>query len=285
MIFSKEIVGNSYAAKAQWEDVGSRRNLVNNINEGINVTARRSGVLVANDGLIPQDVYQEFDNVSVTRMRLDDGDTYLNDLLPKSKSITIGKLVHRFRQVSTTSGVKTSMSGQSGSLIDRTDVSYDGSLVPIHDASFGREWREWDALTSGGYDALIDDQRERVSNVREHLADTFLDGFTDADGSFLNVDGLEWQGFRNDSRVVQIDLSAAPIFDFTDTGQSAADIKLNWITLLDIMRITNKCGLDLNIYVSKQIMSAWERRWSTRLSCKKSLRVTKGWHRLSPPIN
>lgn len=262
MIFSKSLVGNSRAAKAQWEEYMQNRTLNDLTNNSLAEQARRAG-LVVNNGLIPQDVYQEFDNTSVERMRLDDGDTFLNDLLPRSKSIRIGKLVHKFRQVSATSGVKTSMSGQTGVLLDRTDVTYDGSIVPIHEAGFGREWREWDALTSEGYDALIDDQRERVANVREHLADTFLDGHLDKDGNFLNVDALEWQGMRNDSRVAQIDLTAAPIFDFTDTAQTAEAIKLNWITVLDVMRITNKMGGDMNIYVSKEVMSAWERRWST----------------------
>lgn len=263
MIFSKALVGNSRSAKEQWAEYIQNRQLNDMVNKNLVEQARRAGIVV-NNGLIPQDVYQEFDNTSVERMRLDDGDVFLNDLLPRSKSVSIGKLVHKFRQVSATSGVKTSMSGQTGTLLDRTDVSYDGTLIPIHDAGFGREWREWNALTSEGYDALIDDQRARVANVREYLADTFLDGHTDKDGNFINVDGLEWQGMRADSRVAQIDLGVGDVnFDFTDTAQTAENIKLNWIEVLDVMRITNKCGMDLNIYVSKEIMSAWERRWST----------------------
>lgn len=263
MIFSKSLIGNSKAAKAQWNEYLANRKLINQANDNLLANARKAGIVI-NNGIIPQDVYQEFDNTSVTRMRLDDGDVYLNDLLPRSKSINIGKLVHKYRKVSATSGVKVSMSGQTGALIDRTEVSYDGTLVPIHEAGFGRKWREWNALTSEGYDALIDDQRERVANVRESLADTFLTGHVDEFGNYINVDGLEWQGMKNDSRVAQINLGAGGVnFDFTDTSQTAEDIKLHWIEVLDVMRITNKCGMDLNIYVSKEIMSAWERRWST----------------------
>ena len=76
MIFQKSIIGNSRAAKAQWDDVITSRKLVNS-NEATHANMMRSSGLKVNDGLIPRDVYQEFDNVTVERMRSDDGDTYL----------------------------------------------------------------------------------------------------------------------------------------------------------------------------------------------------------------
>jgi len=162
MYFHKDLVGNSRAAREQWAEVVAARNGAN-MNERMFVN---TGQLRVNEGLIPQDVYQEFDNVTVERMRSDDGDTFLNDLLPLSRSVSIGKLVHKFRQASDAGLAQTSMTGQIGVKMDQVEFTYDGSIIPVHDTGFSRNWREWNAQTSEGFDALIDDQRESVATLR-----------------------------------------------------------------------------------------------------------------------
>jgi hypothetical protein len=224
MIFQKSIIGNSRTAQEHWEEVQRARETANRHNMALNAMAGLKG----NTGLIPQDVFQEFDNVTVERFRSDDGDTFLNDLLPLSRSISIGKLVHKFRQASDAGRVQTSMSGQIGVKFDQVEFTFDGSIVPVHDAGFFRNWREWNAMTSEGFDALVDDQRETVAAVRRHLADQFLDGHTDTDGNNIVVDGISWGGMRNDSRVAQVDLGAGGInFDFTDTPRLVTKTKTN----------------------------------------------------------
>lgn len=272
MIFSKRIVGNSRTAKDQWKEVELARNAANAKNEFHSKVMRNSGLTV-NQGLVPADVYQDFDAQSVEVMQLDNGDVFLNDLLPMSRSVSIGKLVSKFRQSSTTSGVQSSMSGQIGLKLDQVEFSYDGAIVPIHDAGFSRKWREWQSMQSEGFDALIDDQRERIINVREHLADTFMDGVTDEQGNYIEVDTISWQGMRNDSRVVAVDLGVGDVnFDFTDASQTGDTIKENFIEVLDVMRITNKCNVPLNIYVSLEINSVWEKRYSENYDSMKIIK-------------
>ena len=145
MLFQKELVANSRAAKDQWDEVRRAREATN-LQEQIFVNSGQ--ILAPNAGLIPRDVYQEFDRVSVERFRSDDGDTFLNDLLPMSKSITIGKLTHQFRQSSDAGNAQTSMTGQVGVKMDQTEFTYDGSIVPVHDTGFSRNWREWDGQRS-----------------------------------------------------------------------------------------------------------------------------------------
>lgn len=265
MLFSKNLIGNSRSALDQWAEVRRAREASNRHNMALNAMAG----LQVNEGLIPQDVYQEFDNVTVERMRSDDGDTFLNDLLPLSRSLSIGKLVNRFRQASDAGLAQTSMSGQIGVKMDQTEFSYDGSIVPVHDTGYSRNWREWNAMTSEGFDGLIDDQRESVATLRRHLADNFLDGHTDADGNFIVVDGLDWQGMRNDSRVAAIDIGTSGInFDFTDNTKTGAEIKAAFIQVRDVMWITNKCERDLVYYVSREIASNLERKFSTSYDAK-----------------
>ncbi len=265
MIFSKKIIGNSRVSLMQWNEMQRTRELQRNSDMALNAMAQ----LQVNEGLIPQDVFQEFDNVTVERFRSDDGDTFLNDLLPLSRSISIGKLVHKFRQASDAGRVQTSMTGQIGVKMDQTEFTFDGSIVPVHDAGFFRNWREWNAMQSEGFDALIDDQRETVASVRRHLADQFLDGHTDTDGNVIVVDGISWGGMRNDSRVAQVDLGAGGVnFDFTDTTKTGDENKAAFIQVRDVLFITNNCEQDATYYVSRQIMSNWERKFSTQYDAK-----------------
>lgn len=265
MIFQKDIVGNSRAAKDQWESVVTNRKAQQLREQRF----AQEGLIRVNEGLIPRDVYQDFDNTAVEVMRSDDGDTFLNDLLPLSRSIGIGKLTHQFRQVSDAGNAQTSMSGQIGVLMDQTEFTYDGSIVPIHDAGYFRNWREFAAMTSEGFDALIDDNRETVRTVRRHLADAFLDGHLDANGQTIVVDGLSWTGMRNDSRVAQVDLGAAGVnFDFSDTAQTGDAIKAAWMQVRDVLWITNNCESDATYYVSREIASNFERKFSTSYDAK-----------------
>jgi hypothetical protein len=263
MLFQKSLIGNSRSAKDQWEEVKNTRRMSNNQER------LHAQVMKVNEGLIPQDVYQEFDNVTVERFRSDDGDTFLNDLLPLSRSVSIGKLVHKFRQASDAGRAQSSMSGQIGVKMDQVEFSYDGSIVPVHDTGFFRNWREWNAQTSEGFDALIDDQRESVATLRRLLADNFLDGHTDAQGNTLVVDGISWQGMRNDARVNQVDLGAGGLnFDFTDVNKTGDEIKAAFIQVRDVLWITNNCERDAVYYVSREIASNWERKFSTQYDAK-----------------
>jgi len=264
MLLQKSIIGNSRAGAAQFASVIETRDAAN-LQEQIMI----ANGLQTNTGLIPRDVFQEFDNVTVERFRSDDGDTFLNDLLPLSRSLSIGKLVNRFRQASDAGNVQTSMSGQIGVKMDQVEFTYDGSIIPVHDTGFSRNWREWNAMQSEGFDALIDDQRESVATIRRHLADNFLDGHKDKNGQFIKVDGLDWQGMRNDSRVASINIGASGInFDFTDQTKTGDEIKAAFIQVRDVLWISNNCEREATYYISKLIASNFERKFSTQYDAK-----------------
>jgi len=264
MLFQKKIIGNSRAAKEQWNEVVSARTGANRqeqmfFNQG----------MVTNEGIIPQDVYQEFDSVTVERMRSDDGDTFLNDLLPLSRSVSIGKLVHKFRQASDAGNAQTSMTGQIGAKLDQVEYSYDGSIIPVHDTGFSRNWREWNAQSSEGFDALIDDQRESVATLRRHMADQFLDGHVDANGQSIVIDGLSWGGMRNDARVAQVSLGGGGVnFNFTDTSKTGDEIKAAFVQVRNVLWIDNNCEYDAVYYVSREIAANLERKFSTSYDSK-----------------
>lgn len=272
MLFQKSIIGNSRTGLKQYQEVQASRQAYEANEKALSHLIRMHEGMVGNEGIIPQDVYQEFDNVTVQRFRSDEGDTFINDLLPLSRSVDIGKMVHKYRKASDAGVARTSMGGQTGVLLDNTDFNYDGSIIPIHDTGFGRNFREWSAQRSENFDALIDDQRECVATIRRHLADNFLDGHKDADGNYLVVDGISWQGMRNDGRVEQVDLGAGGLnFDFTDTTKTYAEIEAAFKGMRDVLWINNNCEKEATYYISREIASNLERNSSESYSSEKIL--------------
>lgn len=266
MIFQQSIIGNSRSGRAQWQAVIGARNGYA-ANEALHANAMRAAGLHVNDGLIPQDVYTEFDNVTVERFRSDDGDTFLNDLLPMSRSVNIGRLIHKFRRASNAGITQTSMTGQIGIKMDQVEYDYDGTIIPIHDTGFYRMWREWNAQQAEGFDALVDDQRESVAALRRKICDSFLDGHLDADGNTIVLDGISWAGMRNDSRVAQVDLGAGGVnFDFTDVTKTYEEIEAAFKEVRDVLWIDNNCQKDAVYYISREIASNFERYSSEYVS-------------------
>jgi len=259
MLFTKSYVTSSRLAADQ---LGQRDALrtAGNLQENNHKQMLKALGFEVNTGLIPQDVYQEFDNSTVELMRSDQGDVFLNDLLPLSRAVNIGKLTYVTRRASDAGQTQTSMSGQIGVKMDQVEYNYDGTVVPIHDTGFFRNWRELEAQKSEGFDSLIDDQRESVISLRKHLADTFMNGCNDRDGNAIVLDGKQWLGMKTDTRVVQV---ANSLFDFSLITGTAADNKANLITVLNNLWITNNCTADVTIYVSREIARNWERDFNT----------------------
>lgn len=276
MLFQKSLIGNSRSAQKQWADVVGAREAYR-ANEASHAAMMKAAGFSVNQGLIPQDVYQEFDSVTTTRFRSDDGDTFLNDLLGQSSSVNIGKLVVKHRRASDAGSAQTSMSGQTGVKADQVEYNYDGTLIPMHDAGFGRNFREWNAQNSEGFDALIDDQRETVASIRAHIADSFLDGHKDKDGNIIVVDSVSWSGMRADARVAQVDLGAGGVnFDFTDANQTYTAVEAAFKEVRDVLWITNNCQKEATYYVSREVMSAMERESSENAGMGKFINRLSG---------
>lgn len=265
LLFTNKLVTDKATVAKQFASLQANRASFN-INEKRFAGEMAQHNLSVNSGQIPRDVYREFDNVTVERMRSDDGDKFLNPLMGLTKAVNIGKLIYETRRASDAGQVQTSMSGQTGVKFDQVEYNYDGVPLPIHDCGFTRNWREFNAQRSEGFDALIDDQRESVAAVRRRLADSFLDGHRDKNNQIIvGPDGRKWEGMRNDARVNQVDLGAGGLnFDFTDPTKTGEEIKAAFIQLRDVLYITNNCEQDATYYVSREIMSNFERRFSNQ---------------------
>lgn len=261
MLFSKSFIANTASpgvnernAQAQFQEVLARREYFDNMERS---HALMQGHAENAAAVIPQDVYREFDRTITRVFRNDEGDNLLNALMPLSRSIDIGKIEYSFARASDSGNAQTSLSGQTPVLMDKAQYAYDSAFVPVHQTSFGRQWRELAGQRSEGFDGLIDDQENSLRALKRQMVSHILDG------SDITFKGARWDGLRNDSRVASIDLGAGGLnIDFTDPNASAKDIRDGFQKIRDVIRIQNNVYEDITFFVSREIMSNLERYYS-----------------------
>jgi hypothetical protein len=201
--------------------------------------------------ILPRDAWQELDDITRRVMRNDEGQAYMQDLMPLAKAINIGKLVSLYRVSSDAGSVVRSLSGQVPVAMDKVIYDYRGTPVPIFATAYGREWREWNTLKSENFDALSDDQEAHTAKIRRNMAQYALNG-----DAGMVVGGYTSMGILNHTYSTAINLGAAvggANIDLTAAG-TTSDAIYNFFSMflgsaLDSNLVTQK----VNIYVSPEI--------------------------------
>lgn len=207
--------------------------------------------------IIPQDVYREFDAQTKQLMRAPNL-TLLNDLLPLAKGLPVGKVEHVYRKVSDSGVVVTDLEGSTPVEIDKAGYDYDSTIKVVHKTGFGRSWMEMEGQRSEGFDGLVDDQANSVRLMQETIAGHIYNG---VDVTFKGIDAV---GIKTSSRVASVDLDASGLnIDFTSSATTADAIRSAWIQLVDALWITENVLQPITFYVSREIMSNFQRYFST----------------------
>lgn len=202
----------------------------------------------------PAEAYRELDSVTKVDQVPAGEFATLSRLMAKSKSIDIGKKLYEYRKSSDMNAGQSSMTGQIGVKEDKIDYSYGGAVVPVHDKSFGIDWREYSAMRSEGFDALVDYSREARRGLLKTNNDYLWNG-----NSKLVFKGTSWLGIKNDPTVASATLGV----NLALAATSADDIRAEVQRVRDILRITNNCSGNVTVVVSREIASNWERPFST----------------------
>lgn len=246
LIFSKKLaLSNSQlrAQEAQWLESW---NMQTSSEKEMEVFLELTG----NSGRSPADAFREFD-ATTKEIQNSAGEFATSErLMQVSRSIDLGREVFEYRRASSVDGGQSSMTGQIGIKMDHVDYSYAGTVVPIHDAGYGRRYREVLAMRADAFDANVDDARECELTIRRHISKYLWDG-----NAALSMKGFQWLGLRNDPSVISATLGP----DLADNATSATDIQNEIRRLRDILRISNKCLKDLRLGVSQEIMTNWEK--------------------------
>lgn len=246
-ILDKASVAKSRQATEQ------HRHMVNIRRMGVTVDSRFAADgdvdLFANVGRTPQDVYRDFDATTKQLMTGDEGNVLLNDLLPLARSVSIGKIVSEYRKVSDATLARSSISGQHSKPIDHVAYDYEGVVIPIHDAAFGREWREVEAMRSEGFDAIADDQAASVRAVRRQMFDNFTNGST------LTFKGAQSYGIKTNPATQQLNLGAGGLnVDMTSASTTYASMQSVMIAVLTVLQgRANNVEQDIDFYFSPEI--------------------------------
>jgi hypothetical protein len=233
--------------------------------------------LAVNEGFIPQDVYKDFDKDIKTEQLADRGMPFINRLIPRAKSVGIGRLTSSYAQSSEVGVVRSSLAGQQGILADAIEHKYDGFPVVVHDTATEVNWRQFASASAEGYDLLRENVSSSVRAMNEHFADTLLDGLVDKDGNYITVDGKSWKGMRNDTHIEQVNLGAAGInFDFTDGTQTGEAIKAAFLEVRNALRVDNNYGGQVFFTISVEIETVWEKRFSAQYDSKTVMQELSG---------
>ena len=210
-------------------------------------------LVTVNTGLTPADAFREFDRVSKIIMNPAGEFATWGRVQGASRSVNIGKQVFDYRKVSADGeGAQITMSGQTGAKSNHTSVEYAGTIIPIIDKAFGRNWREIMAMRADGYDALVDDAREADLTIRRKANDLLWEG------SSLVINDRKWGGLRADPNVIQHTLTVDLV------GAATADeVYAAFRTIRDILLIDNNVSAGLKVAVSRELYSKLETPFST----------------------
>ncbi|QYJ00758.1 hypothetical protein KUV46_15725 [Thalassovita mediterranea] len=251
--FDEQLVANSRPHQAWWSEVCVNREWFHRSETGLASVANAASIL-------PRDAWLDLDGITRRVMRNDEGQAYMADLMPLAKAVNIGKLVHLNRVSSDAGSVQRSMSGQVPNTLDKVTYAYRGNPVPIFSAGYGREWREWNTLSSENFDALADDQEAVTAGIRRDMAQYALDG--DANITFQGYDAT---GIRTSTLSKVINLGTANSganIDLTAAATTSDAIDTFITQTLGAMLDANNITGAVNLYVSPEIGRNFDRSYS-----------------------
>ncbi len=244
------ITGGQHLRNRHDEVLDSRREF--------NDVERMRGV-TNNAALIPDDAWREVDEVTMRVLREDEGEVYMADLMPLARAVDIGKTAHVYRRSSDLANrVNVTMNGQSPTLLDEVDYTYEGHPVPIFDTGYGLNWRKWRGMQSEGFDGIADDQEAAVANLRQTTAQYVLNGNTG-----IRVNQYEGYGITTHPATNEISLgSAGANIDLTAFTTTADNIEEFFVTQFQQVLHDNLVRDPVNLYISPEIERRFSRSYS-----------------------
>lgn len=232
------------AQRSQWTEKAMRQNSSLGGKFGVDK-------LFANAGISPDEAYREMEDRTVAILNPAGEFATLSRLNGVSRAVGIGKLDYTYRQASAQTGGQVSMSGQTGIITDAGEYKNAGTVIPIIDHGVKRDWREMETFGADGFDVMVDDNREATLVVTRTTNDYLWDG----DAKIKSPDGRVWLGIRNDPSLAQ-ETTSVDMANAATTGKQIVD---EVARLRDILRITNNCAGMIELGISREMMSYWER--------------------------
>lgn len=258
--FDDQLIANSRPHRQWWNEVSAVREYFHQTEAAMADVAARSGLVANAAAVLPRDAWLEFDDITRKVLHGDEGQTYMQDLMPLARSIHIGKMVLMTRVVNGSGKVTRSLSGQVPEKMGKSEYDYRGTIVPIFSTGYGRSWREWNTYQSENFDALADDQEAHNRVLAADMADFVLYG-----DPTLSFEGYQSYGIMNHPYSKSINLGSGAggaNIDLTSPNTTADQIDAFFTGVFGAMLDENEITVPVNIYISREIARNWDRSYS-----------------------
>ncbi len=216
--------------------------------------AHRDMLLATNVARTPAEAYREMDPTTKIEQVPAGEFALLTRVLGKVKPINLGRKLYEYRKASDMNKGQSSLNGNIGVKGDKIDYSYGGTVVPIHDKGFEIDWREHTAMQAEGFDELVDYAREAELGLMRTKNDYLWTG-----NAGLVFKGASWLGIKADPTVATATIGVL----LAATATTADNIRAEVARIRDILYITNNSTNPLDLVISREIASNWERPFST----------------------
>lgn len=258
--FDEQLVANSRPHQQWWNEVCAVRETFHMQETALATIAANTGLVPNASAILPRDAWLEIDQITRRTLYGDQGQVYMQDLMPLARAVHIGKLVVMHRIHKGSGSVTRSLSGQVPELMGKGDYDHRGAIVPIFSTGYGRSWREWNTLQSANFDALADDAEDHARVLDGDMADYVLWG-----DPTLSFEGQRAYGIMNHPLSKSINLGngvGGANIDLTSADTSADDIDAFFTGAFGAMLDANRITGQVNLYISPQIARNWDRTYS-----------------------
>lgn len=241
LILNSRVVNASAAARSQYEQRELLRQVAYSggrslaLNHGLQVNALPD---------LDEKAWLDLDNQTVQLIG-QESDPLFNDVMALSRSVSIGTLVAAYKRIGAMDVGDSSLTGQTTKLMGDMATDYDGIVIPIHQKTFGKQWRELEGQRSIGSDDVADLQAGSVREVIRLMTVNMIDG-----NPTLNYQGANSYGIKNNPNTLAVTLTQ----DMTSPAATYAQLQAQFATFVRALRgPDNRVTAPITVYISSEI--------------------------------
>lgn len=241
LIITKKLHANSDAIRTQYDQREQMRQMGFHWNQSL---ARNAGLQVNALPDLSARAWLDLDN-QVVQLIGQESDVMFNDIYALSRSVSIGKLVAAYKRIGAMDVGSTTLSGQGTKLMGQIATDYDGVVIPIHEKTFGAQWRELEGKRTIGADDIAEHQAAATREVIRLMTVNMVDG-----NPLINYQGATAYGIKTNPNTKAVVLTQ----DMTSTAATYAQLQAQFVAFLQALRgPTNRITAPITVYISAEI--------------------------------
>lgn len=241
LIITKKLHANSDAIRTQYDQREQMRALGFHWNQSL---ARNAGLAVNALPDLSARAWLDLDNQLVNLIG-QESDVMFNDIYALSRSVSIGKLVAAYKRIGAMDQGSTTLSGQGTKLMGQVATDYDGIVIPIHEKTFGVQWRELEGKRTIGADDIAEHQAAAGREVTRLMTENMING-----NPLINYQGASAYGIKTNPNTKAVVLTQ----DMTSAAATYAQLSAQMLTFVQALRgPTNRVTAPITVYISAEI--------------------------------